>query len=117
MGLLDDMLRIKRELDASAPPPMYAVKCHPATGYRLQREWRAAEPDTLSALCSQPPIYHDMGVPIGQVLVAQTRQLADFWRMEAQFVYWQRQMTERRRLVAVLRTLVDQRTATTNPQD
>lgn len=117
MGLLDDMLRIKHELDASAPPPMYAVKCHPATGYRLRQTLTDSTPDTLSALWSQPPIYHDTNMPVGQVLVAQTRQLADFWRMEAQFAYWQRQMAERRRFVAVLHTLIDQRTANTTPQN
>lgn len=117
MSLLDDMLRIKRDLDAGAPPPMYAVKCHPMTGYRLQREWLAAEPDLLTRLWVQPPIYHDADMPPGQVLVARTRQLADFWRMESQFAYWQRLQTERRRLLTALCTLIDQRTTNTKPKN
>lgn len=109
MSILDDMRRIKRELDANAPPPMYAVKCHPATGYRLRQTLTDTTPNILRGLWSQPPIYHDNTLPVGQVLVAQTRQLADFWRMESQFAYWQRQTDERRRLMRVLGAVLDQK--------
>ena len=109
MGLLEDLMRVKRELDATAPPPMYAVKCHPMHGYLLSQTLAALVPDTLRGLWTLPPIYHDATMPLGQVLVAQTRQMADFWRTEAQMAYWEQRREQVGRLVTVLRRVLDQR--------
>lgn len=103
---LDHFLAVKREIMATAPPPMYAVKCSHATAqrFRASLEPDPGDPGAPGYFMSLPlPLYIDPAMATGVVLVAQTRQLADLWRLQEWYRYETRRHQERVRLITVLR--------------
>jgi hypothetical protein len=84
MGLLDDLLAIKRELARDMPPSIYAVRCHPADARALRR----IEPipnKTWFTPFGGIPLFVDPRVPRGVVRYAASREewegwLRDEWR-------------------------------------
>lgn len=99
---LDHFLAMKREWEARLPPPMLALKCHPATEAYVRRSIEAERPTVLPDLYQPPIVYRDVDVPQGKVLVATSRHVADLWRWQAQMKYAAWLRDERTRLVVVL---------------
>lgn len=100
---LDRFVAMKRAFQATLPPPMLALKCNAATDALVRRMIADALPDSPLDLYQRPPIYRDNTIPTGKVLVAETREVADRWRLQAQMKYWQWRREKVGRLVSVLR--------------
>src|SRR4051812_35540845 len=98
----DHFLAMKREWEARLPPPMLALKCNMATESLVRRMIAEATPTSALDLFAPPPIYWDNTIPTGTVLVAETREVADLWRFQAQMKYAAWLRDERTRLVIVL---------------
>lgn len=100
---LDHFLAMGRAFAANMPPPMLAIKCHPATESPIRRMMAVTSPDSLPGLYIPPPIYLDATLPPGKVLVAETREIADLWRLQERMKYWQWRREEAGHLISVLR--------------
>lgn len=87
--LLADLLALKREMDA-LPPPLLAVKLHPADLARFRRATHIPDPlDWFAA----PLVFVDVAATRGRCQLAYSRATVDAWRRDE----W------RRYLVRVLR--------------
>lgn len=81
MSLLDDMLAIKREIDAM-PPPLLAVKCHPADEYLFRRLTDQPLHKTIFSEFGSIAVYWDVRMPRGRFLPAYDRATVDAWRLQ-----------------------------------
>lgn len=99
---LDHFVAMKRAFQATLPPPMLALKCHPATESLIRRTIAAVPPDALGSFL-RPPIYIDVTVPPGKVFVAETREVAEHWRWLEEIKHAAWRHDERVRLIGVRR--------------
>lgn len=79
--MLDDMLRVKAELDA-LPPPLLAVKCHPADANALRRANRPTGPTNSLLSMFSVELFVSLDVPRGRCVPAYDRALVNAWRLE-----------------------------------
>jgi hypothetical protein len=103
---LDHFVAMKREFMATLPPPMLALKCNAATEALVRRMIADAQPASPLDLYQRPPVYWDNSLPTGKVLVAETREIADLWRLQEQLKWWQWRREEVGHLISVLRQRV-----------
>ena len=99
---LDHFVAMKREWEARLPPPILAIKCHPATEMLVRQRIEAERPTVLADLFQPPIVYRDGDIPPGKVLVATSREVADMWRMQGRIKYAAWLRDERTRLVVAL---------------
>lgn len=81
MSLLDDMMAIKRELDA-LPPPLLAVKCNPSDEPLLRRATHPPLNKTIFSDFGSIAVYWDVQMPRGCFVPAYDRATVDAWRLQ-----------------------------------
>jgi hypothetical protein len=79
---LDDFLEAKRLVDAIAPPPMYAVKLHPADEPLFRQAAHPPLNKTIFGPFGGVPVFWDVRMPRGRAAIARDRATYHAWLRE-----------------------------------